>query len=105
MSEKKAKYQGGSSICRLCSQSLTEDIPHIILSCTAYTEIRIRILTEMIDTCDTINLEELFLDDNFKVQFILDCTSINLSQRISPESDMYSKLLKLSRDLCFGMID
>ena len=102
--EKKAKYQGGSPICRLCSQSLIEDIPHVLLSCTAYREIRNRILTEMIDTCETLNLNELFLDEIFKVQFILDCTSINLSQRISPESDVYPKILKLSRDLCFGIL-
>ena len=102
--EKKGKYQGGSSKCRLCLNE-NENIVHIISICPTYSEIRTRILEEMKAICETvITFDDILSDNEMKTQFILDCTSPNLACRISPDSDIYQSVLKLSRDLCFGIL-
>ena len=49
------------------------------------------------------NLDEIVQNDVMKTQFILDCTSINLPFRINADSDLFRTILRLSRDLCFGI--
>ena len=47
--------------------------------------------------------EDISLNNQLLTQFILDCTSINLSKRISADSEIFLEILSLSRDLCFGI--
>ena len=107
--EKKAKYEGGSAHCRLCSsENEIEDTEHIINSCSLYTEIRNRVKFEMKTLCNEIlpssYVEEIFCDSSSFTQFVLDFTSLNLPVRIDTSSEVFSMLLNLSRDLCFGIM-
>ena len=105
--EKRDKYQGGGDLCRLCSNQEIENTIHIVSKCLAYSELRTRIIKEMKVACDTaipvFNLDEIVQNDVMKTQFILDCTSINLPFRINADSDLFRTILRLSRDLCFGI--
>ena len=105
--EKRAKFSGGESTCRLCiSQDETdEDIVHIIAKCSAYEDIRSQILLEMKVACE-IELpesyfEEILEDEILLTQFVLDCTSFNLPKRICPESGLFLTIPGLSRDICY----
>ena len=107
--EKKAKYQGGSPLCRLCTEQSTENENniHIIATCEAYFEIRNDIKEKIIHVCNeatpAFNIDLIMKEKTLFTQFVLDCTSMNLPQRIIPESDLFISVLKLSRDLCFGI--
>ena len=54
-------------------------------------------------TMPMFNLDELLQTDVMKTLFLLDCTSMNLPIRINADSDLYPIILRLSRDLCFGI--
>ena len=68
---------------------------------------RERILNEMRIVCDSklpeTYFNEISQDKRLLTQFILDCTSMNLPNRISPDSDFFIEILRLSRDLCYGI--
>ena len=56
--EKRANQSGGSPHCRACAlriqqsdTSHTEDIPHILISCSAYKDIRSSIFPEFEELC------------------------------------------------------
>ena len=111
--EKKAKYQGGSSQCRLCTVSdqttqNTEDLVHILTICNTYTETRLRILLQMEILCmraqNNINFKNILANRKQLTQFILDCTSLNLESRISEYDDVCPLIFNLSRDLCFNIM-
>ena len=107
--EKKSKYQGGSPFCRLCTEQSTENENniHIIATCEAYSEIRKYRKDNIIYVCNeatpAFNIDPIMQEKTLFTQFILDCTSMNLPHRIIPESDLFISVLKLSRDLCFGI--
>ena len=109
--EIKALYQGGSPLCRLCTgypsgSTENENITHIVTQCDAYSDLRSRILHQMELICASaktkINFKQMLSNNRELCQFILDCTSLNLSTRISEEEDICPRLFVLSRDLCFG---
>ena len=102
--EKKAKFQGGDSNCRLCSDKPVENIIHIVSCCSAYEDIRKRIFEEIKTTIDTEQISEILKDKELSTQFILDCTSPNLPFRISGDDELFPTILQLSRDLCFGIL-
>ena len=107
----KAKYQGGSPNCKLCKISPEqndniENIEHILTQCSAYSDIRQRIFLKMKHLCDqipTVDFEELLSNPRNLTQFLLDCTSLNLSNRINCLDENCSKMFDLSRDLCFSI--
>ena len=105
--EKKDKYQGGGSTCRLCSNQEVENTIHIVSTCLAYSELRGRIIIEMKAACESaipvFNLDEVLQTEVMKTQFFLDCTSMNLPIRINADSELFPTILRLSRDLCFGI--
>ena len=107
--EIKAAYQGGSPNCRLClassqNKEYTENIEHIVSVCSAYTEVRCRILEEMKHICENsksgIQFDELKQNSSLLTQFILDCCSLNLPQRFNIDDQECQKIFQLSRDLC-----
>ena len=60
----------------------------------------------MKDLCDqipTIDFEELLSNQRNLTQFLLDCTSINLNNRINCSDENCIKMFDLSRDLCFSI--
>ena len=105
--ERKSRYQGGSPICRLCDNHEKEEIVHILTICTAYKEIRERIMNEIKSVCESklpkSYFEDIYQNKQLLTQFILDCTSMNLSKRINADSEIFLEILSLSRDLCFGI--
>ena len=113
--EKRASQSGGSPHCRSCSaanqeppvNNPSENLSHILTECSAYSEIRNRILPEFSDLCkqskSNLNFCEILTDKNKLVQFILDPTSLNLQQRISVSDPKVDLFIKLARDYCFSV--
>ena len=106
--DKKARYQGGSPQCRLCSEQHVEDLVHIVATCKTYQNCRLRILFQMEIICrhakSRINFRTIQQNPNQLTQFILDCTSINLENRISEYDEICPLIFNLARDLCHGII-
>ena len=109
-SEVKAKYQGGSPHCTLCegdskNKTPIENIYHIVMVCNAYSHIRRRILHQVEIICAKIEgIKTIFSNSDSLCQFLLDCTSLNLSHRLPENSELCSRIFTLSRDLCYGII-
>ena len=107
----KSEYQGGSAHCRLCldpNHDNTEDLVHILTQCSFYTEVRSRILFQMEIICNKalheINFKSILSSDSLLTQFILDCTSLNLSTRININDDICPLIFNLARDLCYSIL-
>ena len=105
--EQKAKYQGGSPTCRLCSSNEPESLEHILTICNNYSDVRRRILTEMRNILENVDYietsEPIFSNNQNLAQFILDCTSANLPIRINYCDKTASKFFELSRGLCYSI--
>ena len=111
--EQKSRYQGGSPHCRLCIDSsqqvqYCENITHILTQCSKYSEVRNRILFQMEIIClraqSDINFKLIISDKQQLSQFILDCTSLNLPNRISEKDEICPSIFRLSRDLCHSIL-
>ena len=108
--ERKADQSGGSPHCRSCADSFTatpekrpsENIQHILTVCTAYSDIRERILHEYAYLClkSGYNFNTVLCDSARLTQFVLDPTSLNLKVRISNSDPNIAAFFKLSRDFC-----
>ena len=48
--KRKSDYQGGSPHCSLCQGSI-EDLDHILAQCSAYSDVRDRILDDIEKIC------------------------------------------------------
>ena len=110
--EMKAKQSGGSAHCRSCvpdSPTLfySENLQHILTVCSAYTDIRTRIIQEYKELCahakTVISLSEIIGDNQTFCQFVLDPASFNLSQRIHRNDPILGPLFEVSRDYCFAV--
>ena len=105
--EKKSEQSGGSPNCRLCIDNKSESVSHILTFCSAYTDIRTRILEEFAYLClsskSDINFPDMMKENEVLCQFILDPTSMNLSERIHRNDPLVESFFKTSRDLCFGI--
>ena len=107
--EQRSKYIGGSPHCRLCShdnlkpERPVENVCHLDAECEAFKDVRENVVMEMKSVCSKsdYNLELVFNSKSLLTQFILDCTSLNLPNRISPEDPISQDIFKLSRDICF----
>ena len=105
----KADQSGGSPHCRCCTlpDKPAENISHILTSCSAYEEIRNRVMTELENLCrqsqSNISFQTMRSEPETLCQFILDPSSFNLSDRIHRDDPVLLPLFKLSRDLCYGI--
>ena len=103
----RASQSGGSSHCRCCNDPSKpdEDIAHILLHCSAYIDIRERMLNEFRRLSENTNHKLIFdnLDATNLSQFILDPSSLNLKHRISVNDPYLSDFIQLSRDLCYSI--
>ena len=81
-----------------------EDIAHLLISCTAYTDIRSKKLLEFEHLCSltspTIYFSNILEDKTELCQFLLDPTSLNLKQRVSTTHPQVVDFFKISRHLC-----
>ena len=100
----KAEQSGGSPRCRICESGHPETIEHIIISCKTLDSYRKGILIEFQQLCKSTrnNLNfDLFLEDETSLcQFIIDPTSMNLTNRVSLSDPLVQQFFKLSRDIC-----
>lgn len=113
--KRKYEYEGGSPHCRLCfdpnnpqsTAQQSEDIEHILAQCSYYKDIRERILFQMEILCrksvSDINFKFILTNNHLTTQFILDCTSLNLPERINPNDEICPLIFNLGRDLCYSI--
>ena len=101
----RAAQSGGSSACRLCLSGSEETTSHVISSCLALSQERQKLFGEYITLCkltkNCLNFENFLENEELTCQFILDPTSLNLSERISPNDPILKNILNLSRDFCY----
>ena len=97
--EMKSRRSGGSALCKCCDGPLhrNEDLIHLLTECSAYQDIRQRMLPEFFEVCKTskseVNFEEILKNNQTLCQFILDPTSFNLQKRVhmnNPAKDITS---------------
>jgi hypothetical protein len=97
-----------SPACRLCNAP-TDSIEHVMVSCLATSEVRSRLIPEIMNAVAQIQpmcqLLKYHPPPNILTQFILDCTSFNLpdSIRIPMHNPGISAIYKISRDWCFSV--
>ena len=99
-----------SSACDLCSTPV-DSVEHILVSCRATSEVRQRLYPELLNVVSEVQPLCAILQiqpptpPSVLVQFILDCTSINLPEsfRIPTHNPGISKVCKVSRDWCFAI--
>ena len=111
--QRRSDQSGGSPHCRACSDQYTADsdkkpaetISHILTVCSAYSDIRERILTEYAQVCITSDFDfnTILRNSEALTQFILDPSSLNLTQRISYSDPNLAYFFKISRDICFSI--
>ena len=101
----KSEQSGGSPNCRLCNDSLFEDTCHNLTTCSAYSEIRLRLLQEYSYLClqskSEVDFSEFLSENETLCQFIIDPTSFNLKRRISLSDPLIASFFQTSRDLCY----
>ena len=111
--ERKSLYQGGSPHCMAClkpdgSNQNIENLVHIITECKAYNEVRLRILFQLEILCSRsqsgLNFKKILTNNAHLTQFILDCTSLNLPERINESEEICPIIFSLSRDLCYSIM-
>ena len=97
-----------SPTCDLCPEPDT--IEHILVACRSTAEVRRRLYPELLNTVAQVQplcalLQPQQPPPSVLVQFILDCTSINLpeSYRIPAHNPGIFKICKVSRDWCFAV--
>ena len=105
----KSKQSGGSPQCRSCTvpSPPPEDLQHILTSCTAYTDVRLRILDEYKHLCSQamsdIKFEDIKHESESLCQFLLDPSSFNLESRVHLNDPILNAMFRLSRDYCFAL--
>ena len=103
-----ARHQKSDPKCYLCSAPV-ESTQHILTECRATSEVRDRLLPELLNVVAQIEpkngLLDPFLPKSTLTQFILDPTSLNLDNqfRFSPQHPQLHKLYSISRDWCFAV--
>ena len=102
------KDQGLSPVCRLCSAPV-ESFEHILTQCRATIEIHSNMLPELLNTVLTVDpsCSLLFgpIDSHCLTQFILDCTSLNLPNRIriAAHNPKVYAIFSVARNWCYGI--
>ena len=106
--EVKADQSGGSPHCRCCPYpSPSENLQHILTKCSAYSDVRTRIVKEYENlgsqSKSNISFQSILSDDSSFCQFVLDPSSFNLTSRIHLSDPILGQIFKLSRDYCFAV--
>ena len=106
--EVKADQSGGSPHCRCCTTpSPVENLEHILTTCSAYLEIRTRIVREYEELCShtrtNFSFQEIYKYNSTFCQFVLDPSSFNLKQRVHMNDPILGSMFKLSRDYCYAV--
>ena len=105
----KSQQSGGDPNCKLCLSTNTQNIDsisHILVSCLSLSSIRDRIMPEIEQICQ--NTKYFCFDDVSKCeitlsQFLLDPSSLNLTQRVHVSDIHLTYLFKKIRNLCWAL--
>lgn len=98
--------------CELCAShghSHADSIEHIVVSCRALSEVRGRLLPELMNIVMNVQpscgILQSDIPPDILTQFVLDCCSPNLSNlyRIPAHNPRVSEIFKISRDWCFAI--
>ena len=96
-----------SPACYLCDAPV-ESIEHVLVVCRATSEVRSRLLPELMNAVASVQPKCQILKHTpaapILCQFILDCTSLNLpdSYRVPAHNPGISAIYRISRDWCFA---
>jgi hypothetical protein len=94
----------GSPRCRLCDCQF-ESLSHIVASCIIFEDIRDKILAEfdqILEKAKTnLRISKFMKSEDTLTQFVLDPTSMNLTERVHINDPIVPQVFKLSRDLCY----
>ena len=106
--EVKSDQSGGSPHCRCCpTPSPVENLQHILTTCSAYLDIRTRIVKEYELLCSqtktNVSFQEIYNFNSTFCQFVLDPSSFNLKDRVHLNDPILGSLFKLSRDYCHAV--
>ena len=99
------RQQQSDQSCRLCKAEI-DSTQHILTECSATSEIRECLLPELLNTLAAESgLLNPPISKHILMQFLLDPTSMNLSNRlrISPNHSHLYDLCPLSHDWCFAV--
>ena len=81
----KSKQSVLSPNCRLCLNNKRESVSHILAYCSAYSDIRTRIIQEFaylsMPSKSDVDFSSMIEDNEVLCHLILDPTSVNLSKR------------------------
>ena len=98
-----------SPACDLCDAP-TDSIKHVLVSCRATSDVRSRLLPELMNAVAQVQPMCQILQSHppasTLTQFVLDCTSFNLhdSIRVPVHNPGISAIYRVSRDWCFAVI-
>ena len=101
-------HPGKDPSCQLCLAP-SDSIEHVIMSCRATSDVRDRLLPELLNAVAKVQpnnkLLEVLPPPPVMTQFVLDCTSFNLpdSVRIPFHNPQISEIFRISRDWCFAI--
>ena len=110
--EKRDDQSGGSPHCRCCGEKNdtlrpNETILHILVECSAYTDVRDRVFQEYETLCSrsqpSLEFQNILKDKNTLCQFILDPSSLNLSLRVNINDPNLESFFRKSRDICYSI--
>ena len=106
--ERLAADNGSDHKCKL-RHAQVEDLDHVLTQCRASTDIRERILPELLNTVLQAQPDCSILlcpvQAQHLTQFILDCTSLNLpsSCRVVVHNPAAGRVFHVARNWCFGI--
>ena len=99
--------------CRICSLTFlspapSEDIQHILTRCRGTADVRNKLIPEILNTVSKHFPSNKILeihDHHTMTQFILDCSSPNLSSttRIDPNHPDIFHVVRVCRDMCYAI--
>ena len=101
--EKLARHGGKSPLCDICDLHQNESYSHIISRCKALEEprhIMLNILTEFCHSKEFYFFDNILQNDEELTQFILDPTSMNLTNRVNFNDRNLPELMNICRNFC-----
>ena len=98
-----------NQVCNLCTNTCSDTIEHILVSCQKLSDVRSRLLPELLNTVYQVQPMSNILKNDVSslhmTQFILDCASFNLPDNIRRpiNTPRISEIYRVSRDWCFAI--
>ena len=96
----------GSPRCRLCKHPF-ESISHIVGSFPSFDDIRESIFIEidqvLANSANKLRISNFLESEDILTQFVLDPTSMYLTDRVHMSDPIVPQMYKLSRDYCYAI--